>query len=202
MFSSRFHDLTKAFDSTIYTDRVKKLSENNALDLFFELLQGVQHKKGVVYVIGNGGSAGIASHFSTDLIKSLKIPSTTLFDSNLVTCLSNDYGYETVFSYPLQQLGKSEDLLVAISSSGKSPNIIRASEVAVEKNIPLITLSGFSESNPLRVMGNLNFWVNQSDYGLIETTHFFLLHTIVDYWNQQMRVKEYARVLGSATKQS
>ena len=202
MFSKRFRDLAGAFESTVYTDSKGTIAEGAALEKAFDLLGSVQKNQGIAYVIGNGGSAGIASHFSTDLIKSLKIPSMTLFDSNLMTCLSNDWGYEKVFSYPLEQVFRPNDLLIAISSSGKSQNIVQAAEVAQKKNGNLITLSGFSSQNPLRQLGNLNFWVERNDYGLVETTHFFLLHTLVDYWNQQSRVREYAKVLGSQVQQN
>ena len=160
-------------------------------------------QNGIVYVIGNGGSAGIASHFSTDLIKSLGIPSQTLYDSNLMTCLSNDTGYENVFSYPLEKVLKPHDLLVAISSSGKSPNIVKGAEAALARNTPLFTLSGFSEQNPLRKLGQLNFWVDRCDYGLVETAHFFLLHTIIDLWNKgPVTEMEYAKVIRNANNQN
>lgn len=199
MFSVRFQDIGAAFRSTTYTNKTALLSEDTALQAAFEMLTQLRDRKGIAYVIGNGGSAGIASHFSTDLIKALKIPSATLFDSNIMTCLSNDYGYEEVFSYQLLQIMKSQDLLIAISSSGKSPNIIKAANVALQKGAPCITLSGFQKENPLRTLGDLNFWVDRSDYGLVETVHFILLHSIVDMWNQQSKVKEYARILGPQT---
>ncbi len=155
-----------------------------------------EERDGIVYFIGNGGSAGIASHFSNDLMKALKIPSQTLFDSNLMTCLSNDIGYENVFSYPLERLLKSNDLLIAISSSGKSPNILNGAQVALHKKVPLMTFTGFLGDNPLRTLGALNFWINRKDYGLVETAHFFLLHTIVDLWNKNpSKVAEYAEIV-------
>lgn len=203
MFSSRFQDLAKAVESTVYSNLNETIDEKIALETAFEMLRSLQKRGGIAYVIGNGGSAGIASHFSTDLIKSIKIPSSTLFDSNLMTCLSNDYGYDKVFSYPLEHVLKSDDLLVAISSSGKSANIVQAAEVARNKQTTLITLSGFSSDNPLRKLGNLNFWIDRSDYGLVETAHFFLLHSIIDIWNQQStRVTEYARIFGSQARQN
>lgn len=131
-------------------------------------------------MIGNGGSAGIASHFHTDLVKTLKIPAQTLYDANLMTCLGNDYGYEHIFSSSLQLVMRPQDLLVAISSSGKSPNILNAAKTAREKKAGLFTLSGFAEDNPLRQIGDLNYYINIADYGLVETGHFFLLHTIID----------------------
>lgn len=189
MFSSRFKDLAGAVDSSKYYTQKGGITEGEALQLAFKMIALARFQNGIVYVIGNGGSAGIASHFSTDLIKSLQIPSQTLYDSNLMTCLSNDMGYENVFSYPLGKLLKPADLLVAISSSGKSPNIVKAAETALSRQASLLTLSGFSEQNPLRKLGHLNFWVDRCDYGLVETAHFFLLHTIIDLWNKNPSLK-------------
>lgn len=187
MFQKRFHDLSSVIASCSYTDRKELLEEDEALRLAFKL---ISETKGIVYVIGNGGSAGIASHFSTDLLKTLHIPSQTLYDSNLLTCLSNDLGYENVFSHPLKKLLKPSDLLVAISSSGKSLNIINAVQEALIQRTPVITLSGFLEENPLRQMGHLNFWIDRCDYGLVEMAHFFLLHTLVDLWDKHAFFKE------------
>lgn len=196
MFTSRFQELKNATSACIYTDQKEKLSEDQALIFAFKILAQAQLDNGIVYVIGNGGSAGIASHFSNDLMKALKISSQTLYDSNLMTCLSNDIGYENVFSYPLERLLKPNDVLVSISSSGKSLNILKAAEVAISRKVPLITLSGFLEENPLRKMGSLNFWIDRCDYGIVEIAHFFLLHTIIDLWNKtSSKVTEYAEII-------
>ena len=195
MFSQRFKELEAVVANCTYTSRQKALSETEALNQAIQLIQNAASNNGIVYVIGNGGSAGIASHFSNDLMKALKIPSQTLYDSNLLTCLANDLGYENIFSYPLHKLLKANDLLVAISSSGKSPNILKGAQAALDKGIPLITLSGFLPQNPLSQMGELNFWIDRSDYGLVETAHFFLLHTIIDLWNQNtLQVLRHAQV--------
>lgn len=199
MFLSRFKDLAAAVESCKYSTLERSIDENEALHLAFKMIALTRFQNGIVYVIGNGGSAGIASHFSTDLIKSLHIPSQTFYDSNLMTCLSNDTGYENVFSYPLEKLLKPHDLLVAISSSGKSPNIVKAAETAIARKASLFTLSGFSEQNPLRKLGHLNFWVDRCDYGLVETAHFFLLHTIVDLWHKNaVSGNEYTKSAGYA----
>src|SRR5690606_14176050 len=134
--------LAAALNSTVYATHSKLISEEEAAFLALKMISDTSLQNGIVYVIGNGGSAGIASHFSADLIKACQVPSQTLFDSNLLTCLSNDWGYEQVFSYPLTKLLKSYDLLVAISSSGKSPNILSAAQTAHDKSTPIITLSG------------------------------------------------------------
>jgi len=198
MFLNRFKALSTSVETCEYSTKNSKINETEALDKALRMIALARLQGGIVYVIGNGGSAGIASHFSADLIKSLGVPSQTFYDSNLMTCLSNDWGYENVFSYPLEKLMKPQDLLVAISSSGKSPNIIKAAEVALSKKGSLITLSGFGEDNPLRKLGNLNFWINRCDYGLVETAHFFLLHTIIDLWNKHPTAEqEYAKITGN-----
>lgn len=186
MFSLRFEELNQAVQGCVYTTRKKALNEDEALSKAFRMLGKTVREGGIVYVIGNGGSAGIASHFSNDLMKALKIPSQTFYDSNLLTCLANDIGYEHAFSYSLERLLKPNDCLVAISSSGQSKNILNAVEVALSKESMVLTLSGFQGTNPLRKMGDLNFWIDRSDYGLVETAHFFLLHTIVDLWNKKI----------------
>ncbi len=202
MFSNRFKDLAEAVDSCKYSTLEGLIDQNEALKLAFKMIALTRFQNGIVYVIGNGGSAGIASHFSTDLIKSLGVPSQTFYDSNLMTCLSNDTGYENVFSYPLEKLLKPQDLLVAISSSGKSPNIVKGAETALARKASLFTLSGFSPQNPLRNLGQLNFWVDRCDYGLVETAHFFLLHTIIDLWNKSPNIEtEYAKVIRNAHTQ-
>jgi D-sedoheptulose 7-phosphate isomerase len=193
MFNERFEALTDAIKNCSYTSMDGEINQEMALERSHDFLKHCKQQGGIVYVIGNGGSAGIASHFCNDLMKAIQVPSQTLYDTNLMTCLANDLGYENVFSYSLQRLLKPHDLLVAISSSGKSPNILNAVYVARARRAPVITLSGFNENNPLRTLGHLNFWIDRKDYGLVESAHFFILHTIVDCWNQQ--VAEYAQII-------
>lgn len=180
MFLKRLRELASVIQDCSYTTDCGVLDHEEALQLALSMLALPREQGGMVYIIGNGGSAGIASHFCVDLLKNLEVPASTLVDSNVLTAVANDCGYEQIFSLPLKRLMQPKDLLVAISSSGKSPNILNAVEVAKEKGAKVITFSGFSEGNPLRQMGELNFWINRMDYGLVETAHFFLLHTIID----------------------
>lgn len=182
MFLERFQELAAALESCSYTTKTEEIDENQAIAQARDLLMEVKNEKGIVYVIGNGGSAGIASHFCIDLLKSLHIPAQTLYDLSVMSCISNDLGYEYVFSYPLSLLLKPNDLLVAISSSGKSANILNGVKSAQNKGVKIITLTGFEAYNPLRREGDLNFWIDRSDYGLVETGHSFLLHTLIDLW--------------------
>ena len=182
MFEARLKKLTSSLTSCEVFDASGLVQVDEGLSRACSMIRRTNERKGIVYVIGNGGSAGIASHFCNDLVKALHIGSQTLYDSNLLTCLANDLGYEHVFSFPLDKMLTENDLLVAISSSGKSPNILNGAKVAKEKNAGLITLSGFQSTNPLRLLGNLNFWIDQTDYGLVEASHFFLLHSVIDLW--------------------
>ena len=93
MFSKRLSDLNAAIASCVYSDQERILTEDDALQLFYRMMAETVAKQGIIYVIGNGGSAGIASHFSNDLMKALQIPSQTLYASNLMTCLANDISY-------------------------------------------------------------------------------------------------------------
>ena len=132
-----------------------------------------------VMLVGNGGSAAIASHIAVDLSKNAGIRATAFNDASALTCLANDYGYEDVFRKQVLYYGVRGDVLVAISSSGRSPNILRAADAA-RSLMPVFTFSGFEADNPLRQMGDLNFYVPSNSYGLVETAHQLLLHYVVD----------------------
>lgn len=133
-----------------------------------------------VFFIGNGGSSAIASHMTADFMKNGGMNTYSLYDNAVTTCMGNDYGYESVFSRPLEFLGRREDLLVAISSSGNSKNIINAIEVARKREMEVITLTGFQSSNRAKQLGDVNVYVPSEKYGMIESIHNLLLQQIVD----------------------
>jgi D-sedoheptulose 7-phosphate isomerase len=132
-----------------------------------------------VYLVGNGGSAGVASHAATDFFNS-ELRALTLHECSLMTCMANDFGYDNAFARMLSQMVEPGDLVVAISSSGKSMNIRNAATQAAARNGQVITLSGFASDNPLRSAGSINFWLDSSDYGMVEIGHQFILHNISD----------------------
>lgn len=131
-------------------------------------------------IVGNGGSAAVASHIATDAIKNADLRALTFTDAALLTCLSNDYGYAEVYATPVKMFGQPGDVLIAISSSGNSENIIRAVEEAREIGMVIITLSGFDPGNRLRRLGRLSFYVPAYAYGMVEITHLAILHGIID----------------------
>jgi D-sedoheptulose 7-phosphate isomerase len=130
--------------------------------------------------IGNGGSAAIASHLAIDYCKNGGIRSLAFNDSSALTCLGNDLGYESVFAKQVDFHARSGDLLIAISSSGNSPNILAGVAAARARDCGIITFSGFSEDNDLRRTGDINFYVRSSEYGLVEVAHLSLSHAILD----------------------
>ena len=134
-----------------------------------------------VYWIGNGGSAATASHLSQDLLNRCGIRSLTFNDPALITCMANDYGYEDVFKRPLGALGRQGDVLVAISSSGMSDNVVGAVEAALGKGLKVVALSAFSADNRLRgLAATLSFHTPTESYGQAELVHGALLHAAVD----------------------
>jgi D-sedoheptulose 7-phosphate isomerase len=141
-----------------------------------EMLENLRDRGGNLFLVGNGGSAGVVSHILTDYINVNKLNARTLHESSLLSCMSNDYGYENSFSEPLTTLAREKDLLIAVSSSGRSPNIHNAVKSIKKAGGEAITLSGFGHDNPLRSMGGLNIWLDSNSYGLVEIGHLFYLH--------------------------
>lgn len=138
-----------------------------------------QKSKKLIF-IGNGGSAGIASHQAVDYWKNGKIKAIAFNDASLLSCISNDYGYHRVFAEPIKQFAEPGDLLIAISSSGRSRNIIEAVEEARDSRCGVVTLSGFDGNNPLQSKGDINFYVPSYSYGHVEVSHLCILHAMLD----------------------
>ena len=142
----------------------------------------VAHQKGKkIVIVGNGGSAAMASHVTVDFTKAAGIRAINFNEADLITCFANDYGYEQWVAKALEAYADKGDLAILISSSGKSQNIINAREKATEIGLSTITLSGFFKVNPLKKSGDLNLWVDSCEYNVIEMTHHIWLLAIVDY---------------------
>ena len=153
----------------------------NKLVEMANLISNTKLNSGKIIIIGNGGSAAIASHVAIDLTKAANIRSINFNEASLLTCLSNDYGYESWVEKALDYYADNNDMVILISSSGQSKNIINGAKKALEIGIPLITLTGFSEDNPLNKLGNINFWADSSTYNIVESIHKMWLLSVVDY---------------------
>src|SRR5882762_2823226 len=131
--------------------------------------------------VGNGGSSAIASHMATDYSKNGDVRSMALNDTSMLTCLGNDLGYDQVFAKQIELYARSDDLVIAISSSGRSANILNAVKAARAAKCAVVTFSGFTADNPLRRLGGINFYVASDRYGFVEIGHLTICHAILDF---------------------
>jgi D-sedoheptulose 7-phosphate isomerase len=174
--------LSEVLGSVQATDRTgKTLAIDDVLRWSAESAQRAHAAGNKLIFVGNGGSATIASHMATDLSKNGRLRTLALNDGSMLTCLGNDYGFDHVFAKQIEFYGARGDLVVAISSSGKSPNILNAVGAARTLGCSVLTLSGFAPDNPLRGMGDVNLYLKSDLYGFVEIGHLVLCHAIVDY---------------------
>jgi len=145
-----------------------------------DLLRSVTRTKSKVIVAGNGGSASMASHVSVDLTKVAHVRAVNFNEPDLLTCFANDFGYEHWVDKALEYYADTNDVVILISSSGQSRNMVNGALKAKALRLSLITLSGFEADNPLRKIGDINFWVNSHDYNIVEMVHHVWLLAIVD----------------------
>jgi D-sedoheptulose 7-phosphate isomerase len=176
-----FQDLSNALEKVQCTGLKKRVfSRAEAYERTLQMALEATESGCKLMFIGNGGSAAIASHMAIDFSKNGGMPALCFNDGAALTCMGNDHGYEQVFAGQLRFHAHKGDVLFAISSSGSSPNILRAAEVAREIGCGLITITGFRADNPLRAMGDVNFHVEVCDYGIVEVAHTALIHAVVD----------------------
>jgi len=181
MSQEYFAELTDMF-SRIEADSAGagKLSVEPAVSGIIDRIGRAAKNGNKAILVGNGGSASIASHIATDLLKNAKISALAFNDASLLTCLSNDLGYQQVFSHPIEMLAKKDDILFCISSSGRSANILNAASAGKKSGCFIVTLSGFDADNPLRKIGDFNFYLPSRSYGNVEIIHLAICHAIVD----------------------
>jgi len=176
-----FGILKGLFDKVIATGKNRdRYKFEQAIEAAVGMIVRQSSSGGKLLFIGNGASAAISSHMATDFWKNAGIKALSFNDSSLLTCVSNDCGYAHVFEKPIEMFAQTGDVLVAISSSGRSENIIKGARLARLKGLKIITLSGFARDNPLRLSGDLNFYVPYSSYGHIELVHQAICHCLVD----------------------
>lgn len=164
----------------VFFPSAQQTNLEDGLGLLIGWLGEIRANDGRCYIVGNGGSHSIATHIANDLWKTRSIPAHSFDDGSLLTCAANDFGFDQVYAAPLKRFGRKNDMLIAISSSGNSANILNAVNTAREMGMRTVTLSGFESSNHLHQLGELNFYVPEKSYGIVETAHLLLLHTVVD----------------------
>ena len=140
-----------------------------------------------IYIYGNGGSAGIASHLSVDFTKAVMKPCMTFYDPSLVTCFSNDYGFENYVQECIKNFVSYNDAVILISSSGTSKNVLKAADYCFKNKISCFSLSGFSPNNPLtKVPSKGHFHVNSDNYNIVEATHLLFLLAVIEQLREEL----------------
>lgn len=154
------------------------------LNAFADICRDVKLRGNKLIFAGNGASASIASHAATDFTQHARVRSICFNDHNLITCFGNDYGYENWIWNALEAYADPGDVVVLISSSGCSLNIINAAKFAKDKYLKVVTFSGFSPDNPLQQIGDLNLWVASSAYNIVEATHLIWILSVANILEQ------------------
>jgi phosphoheptose isomerase len=188
---AQFPSASSYFDA--YADeiaRAAKTVEPAALDRAADLLLEAYASGARTFSCGNGGSASIANHMQCDHVKGVRTatelrPRVLSLSTNveLLTAIANDIGYENVFVYQLQSLSEPGDVLVAVSSSGRSPNIVHALEWAHDHGLRTIAITGFA-GGAAKTMAEVAIHVDSANYGVVEDLHQAIMHALAQYIRQ------------------
>ena len=168
----------KIFFKTL-NNEINKIDEKDLNDIVSLIKQTSSNGKKVI-IVGNGGSAAMASHVSVDLTKNAGVRCINFNEADLLTCFANDYGYEHWVSKAIEFYSDEGDLVILISSSGSSKNMLNGSATAKSLGLKLITLSGFNPDNELRKLGDINLFIDSKGYNIVEMGHHVWLLAIVD----------------------
>jgi len=160
--------------------RAFQVDVSQELHAFHELCLKVQGDGRKLILAGNGASASIASHAALDFSKQGKVKAVSFNDPSLITAYANDLGYENWLAKCLSMHAVKGDLPVLISSSGTSKNIVNAARWAKGNGFDIVTFSGFCSDNPLKKLGDVNFWLEERAYNVIENVHSSWMMTVVD----------------------
>lgn len=181
-FNEYVNDINEAFSKTIVTtSNGEELEISDGLKLWAKKAKDIKdNTKGLMFFCGNGASATMAEHMSHDWFQNGQVNTYTVSETSHLTAISNDVSYEDVFAYRINRICSERDMLVTISSSGKSPNVVKAITTAKEKGTYVVTVSGKSPDNKSRNSGDLNFYVPLDTYGMVESAHAVLIHAALD----------------------
>lgn len=177
-YGDRLHQILNTLEITDREGNARPMTEG-----FYALrrmTRDLMAEKRALYLIGNGASASMASHVAADMGKNAGVRTEVFTDLALITALANDLCYEEVFAEPLRCRLCEGDMLAAISSSGRSPNILRAAQEARRLGGKVCTFSAMQPDNPLRSAGDINFYVPADTYGTAEICHTAILHYWID----------------------
>jgi D-sedoheptulose 7-phosphate isomerase len=163
-----------------YDSLINEPSAINELINIKEIFQKASQDGKKIILAGNGGSAAMASHVAVDITKNAGIRAITFNEYDLITTLANDYGYDNWISKGIELYQNPGDIIVLISASGQSENVLKAAKYSKSLELKTITFSGFNYNNPLRQVGDINLWVDAQIYNVVEMTHHIWLLAIID----------------------
>ena len=191
MYSQKYLDsLSTALKGTQSSIGTESAGIEDALNRAVEIIKSVQTSSGTQFFLGNGASAAFAEHMALDWTKNGGVRSQNPSSSVLLTALANDISFHDSFATYLDRYARKGDLVVTISSSGNSENIVRAIATARKMECKVITLSGLKPDNTSRKLGDVNFYVPARTYGIVECAHQALLHMLIDAF---MGIEEWER---------
>ena len=178
-----FNDVNEALKKAIATDGSGNVIDmDEALEKWIDVCEEKRKERGMFFFCGNGASATMAEHMSHDCFQNADFLTQTCSETSHITAISNDVSYEDVFAYRISKMLKETDMLITISSSGNSPNVVKAIKTAKELGAFVVTVSGKKEDNQSRKLGDLNFYVPLETYGMVESAHAVLLHCWLDMY--------------------
>lgn len=158
---------------------INNVSEKQIKNLF-NLIKKIKKKKKKILIFGNGAGQSIANHFAVDITKNAKIKSLVFTDGNHLTCYANDYGFENWIVKTIENYYNKGDLVILISASGRSKNIVNAAKYCILKKKLFFSLSGFGSKTPLRKLSYKNIFVDSKSFNIIEILHLYILIQIID----------------------
>ncbi len=187
LFAEWRNELARIIAAACFTDcNGAVLSQEDGATVLLKLAITAMVNQKRLYFIGNGASASMASHIAADMGKNGRLKTDVFTDLALLTAIVNDLGGENIFAAPLMTQAQTGDKLIVISSSGNSPNLVNAVEVARKIGLSVATFTAMSASNQLRQLGDINVWVPAPEYGLAESAHASILHYWVDNVVEQL----------------
>ena len=179
--STYVNELTQAINNMSVTClNGEDINREEGIERFVENAKRIRDNHGVFFFAGNGASASMAEHMAHDFFQNGNFMTMTSSDTSYITAVANDLSYEDIFAYKIEKALSEKDALITISSSGNSPNIIKALQTARKKGMFIITLSSMNPNNKSRDIGDINYYIPAKTYGMAESTHAALLHCLLD----------------------
>lgn len=197
----KYSNISFFFEDYIHSlfDTMKKTEFNKLQEVAFIIEKKIKLKKNI-FLCGNGGSASIANHYIADYFKLLRSDTklkprfySLVSNMELITAISNDMKFEDIFSYQLETLAKSGDLLILISSSGNSKNLIKAIKFAKKIKMRTVSFVGFN-GGVLKKKSDISIHTKINNYGITEDASHIFMHTITQFLRQKNLTKKFKKI--------